>query len=57
LRAREWAVAGRPTIADVALYPYVKLAPEGGFDLAAWPAIGAWLARFEALPGYVAIDA
>lgn len=38
--------------ADFALYPYIRLAPEGGLDLSAWPAVEAWLARFEALPAY-----
>jgi glutathione S-transferase len=42
-----------PTIADIACFPYVALAPEGGFDLATCPAISAWIARVRALPGYV----
>lgn len=41
-----------PSIADVALYPYTRLAPLGGIDLAFYPHIGSWLARIEALPGY-----
>ncbi|KAA0971792.1 glutathione S-transferase family protein [Aureimonas fodinaquatilis] len=42
----------RPSLADLALYPYTKDAPEGGFDLTEFPAIGKWLSRIEALPGY-----
>lgn len=53
LSTREWLEAGRPTIADIAVYPYVALSPEGRFDLAPYPAIRAWLARVQALPGYV----
>ncbi len=43
----------RPTIADIALYSYTAVAPEGGIDLAPYPAILAWLKRIEALPGFV----
>jgi glutathione S-transferase len=45
------------TIADVALYAYTHVAGEGGFDLAAYPAIGAWLERVAARPGHVPIGA
>ena len=43
----------RPTIADVALYSYISSAPEGNVDLSAYPHVRAWLARIEALPGFV----
>lgn len=46
------ATPALPSIADVALYPYTRLAPLGGMDLAFYPHIGSWLARIEALPGY-----
>jgi glutathione S-transferase len=46
------ATSALPSIADVALYPYTRLAPLGGIDLAFYPNIGSWLARIEALPGY-----
>lgn len=42
-----------PTIADVALYAYTAHAPEGGVSLSAYPGIRDWLARIEALPGFV----
>lgn len=42
----------RPTVADVALYPYTATAHEGGFDLAAFPAVRRWLERIRSLPGY-----
>lgn len=41
-----------PSLADIALYPYSAAAPEGGFDLQPFPALGVWLRRIEALPGY-----
>lgn len=46
------ATADAPSIADVALYPYTRLAPMGGIALSAYPAITAWLGRIEQLPGY-----
>jgi glutathione S-transferase len=36
------------TLADVALVAYTRVAREGGFDLAAYPAVQAWVARVEA---------
>lgn len=53
LATREWIAAGRPTIADVALYSYIARAPEGNVDLSRYPQVTAWLARIEALPGFV----
>ncbi len=55
LATRDFFVAGRPTIADLALYAYTHVAAEGGFDLAPFPAIRAWLGRIAALPGYIPI--
>ncbi|SEA85267.1 glutathione S-transferase family protein [Rubrimonas cliftonensis] len=53
LEGRDWLVAGRPTIADVAIYSYTAHAPEGGVSLDPYPRIRALLARIEALPGFV----
>jgi glutathione S-transferase len=41
------------TIADVANYSYTAHAPEGKVSLAPYPQLRAWLARIEALPGFV----
>ena len=57
LAGREFLVADRYTIADIALYAYTHVAGEGGFDLAGYPAILAWLERVEAEPGHVSINA
>lgn len=51
----EWLELERPTIADVACYPYVALAPEGDVSLQPYPAVRAWIHRVEQLPGYVAM--
>jgi glutathione S-transferase len=56
LAGRAWLVGERPSIADLALYAYTHVAHEGGFDLGAFPAVQAWLARIAALPGHVTIE-
>jgi glutathione S-transferase len=53
LEADQWLAADRPTIADIACYPYVSLAREGQFSLDPYPAVKAWLERVEWLPGWV----
>jgi glutathione S-transferase len=55
LRARRFFVAERYTIADIALYAYTHVAPDGGFELGPYPAIQAWLDRVRAQPGHVPI--
>lgn len=42
-----------PTLADIANYSYVARAPEGNVSLEPYPHVRAWLARVEALPGFV----
>ncbi|WP_397448818.1 glutathione S-transferase family protein [Pseudomonas sp. NA-150] len=57
LQGQHWLVAGaHPTLADVALYSYISSAPEGNVDLSGYPQVLAWLARIEALPGFVAFQ-
>jgi len=55
LRDREYVVGERFTIADIALYAYTHVAPEGGFDLEPLPAVRAWLGRVAAQPGLIPI--
>jgi glutathione S-transferase len=57
LERREWFVGDGMTLADIALYAYTHVAPEGGFDLDRYAAIPAWLARVASQPGHVPIDA
>lgn len=54
---RAYLVGERYTIADVALYAYTHVAPEGGFELEPYPAIGAWLERVAAQPRHIPITA
>lgn len=57
LAGRDYLAAAHPTIADLACYSYVKHAPEGGIGTEPYPALQAWLARVEALPGFVPMPA
>jgi glutathione S-transferase len=57
LAGRDFLVGSSPTLADIALYAYSHVAPEGGFDLSGYPAIGSWLERVAAMPRHVPIDA
>ena len=56
LAGRNWLVANRPTIADVAIYSYTAHAPEGNVSLDAYPNIRGLLARIEELPGFVGMQ-
>jgi len=53
LKDHDWLALGRTTIADIACYPYTALIEEGHVSLDPYPAVCAWIARVEALPGYV----
>ncbi|AZD39081.1 Glutathione S-transferase [Pseudomonas chlororaphis subsp. aurantiaca] len=53
LTASPYLAGSEPTIADIAGYSYIAHAPEGNVSLADYPQVRAWLARIEALPGFV----
>ncbi|MDQ3237248.1 MAG: glutathione S-transferase family protein [Actinomycetota bacterium] len=55
LENEDFFAGGRYSIADTALYAYTHVAGEGGFDLAGYPAIRAWIERVGSQPGYVPI--
>ncbi len=52
LAAGGFLTGDAPTIADLACYSYIAHGPEGGVAIDRHPAVGAWLARIEALPGF-----
>ena len=56
LGASDWFGGDAMSIADIALYAYTHVADEGGFDLAAYPAVGVWLARVADQPGHVPMN-
>jgi len=53
LSRQQWLAVDRPTVADVACYPYVALAPEAEVNLAPYPGVRRWLGAVQALPNYV----
>lgn len=53
LSDRDWLELGHPTIADVAVFPYVALAPDGNIDLSPYANILSWMERIKHLPGFV----
>jgi glutathione S-transferase len=57
LASRSYLVAEAYSVADIALYAYTHVAHEGGFDLAPYPSVRAWLERVAGQPGHVPIDA
>jgi glutathione S-transferase len=52
LKNNPWLALDRPTVADVACFPYVQSAPEGKVALEEYPSVIAWLERCKALPGW-----
>jgi glutathione S-transferase len=52
LKNNEWLALARPTIADIACYPYVAVSDEGGVTLDPYPHVAQWVTRCEALPGW-----
>jgi glutathione S-transferase len=55
LEGRPYFVGDRFTVADIALYAYTHVAPEGGFDLGPHPRVRAWLDRVRDRPGFTPI--
>jgi len=53
LRSRPYFVGNAVTIADLALFAYTCVAGGGGFDLARYAAVSAWLDRCRSLAGVV----
>jgi glutathione S-transferase len=57
LATRNFLLGDRFTLADIVLYAYTHVAGEGGFELARYPAMMAWLGRIAALPSHVPLQA
>ena len=55
LADRPFIAGDRYSIADIALYAYTHVAPEGGIALDGYAAINAWLGRVASQPGHIAI--
>ena len=58
LAKHDWFAGQKLSLADIALYAYTHVAEDGGvFALADYPAVQRWIARVEAIPRFVAMDA
>ncbi|WP_264479082.1 glutathione S-transferase C-terminal domain-containing protein [Acidisoma silvae] len=47
-----WFAGGKPSIADVAIFPAVALCTEAGFTFETMPAVWRWTERFKRLPNF-----
>jgi glutathione S-transferase len=56
LSGHDFLAGNRFTVADIALYAYTHTCEEGGYRLADYPALAAWLLRVAAQPGHVTLD-
>jgi glutathione S-transferase len=55
LAGREWIALDHPTVADVAAYPAIAQEGDGDISLEGYPAVQAWAARMQTLPGFVGL--
>lgn len=53
LTQRDWLACDRPTLADIAVFPYVALSADGQIDLSAYPKVLAWIERIKQIPGFI----
>jgi glutathione S-transferase len=56
LKTHDWFAGNSYSIADIALYGYTHSAAEGGFQLADFPAVLAWISRVAAQPAHVELN-
>jgi glutathione S-transferase len=47
---RKWLELDRPTIADIACFPYIALSHEGGVSLDDYPKVKSWISGFIPMP-------
>ena len=52
LQNNDWLATDDASIADIACYPYMLLAAEGGIDTRPFGAVCAWIGRLESIPGF-----
>ncbi len=53
LSTRDWLECDHPTIADIAIYPYIALAGDGKIELAPYTHVLNWMERIKQLSGYI----
>ena len=55
LESQSFLVGLKPTLADIAMFPYIALCGQGELSLADYANIRGWLARIKALPNFIAM--
>jgi glutathione S-transferase len=55
LKGRDWLVGEAFSLADMALVPYTRFAPEAGLSLQSRPSVSGWISRCEAFLGLPAL--
>ncbi|WP_017316213.1 glutathione S-transferase family protein [Mastigocladopsis repens] len=53
LVGKQWLELERPSIADIACFPYIGLVGDAKISLLDYPNVAAWIERVKQLPGYV----
>lgn len=53
LDCKQWLELNHPTIADIACFPYIALAHEGGISLDSYNNIQSWIERIKKLPNFI----
>ncbi|MBB5538944.1 glutathione S-transferase family protein [Rhizobium giardinii] len=53
VRGMRFLASDRPTVADIACFPYVALAPDGGVSLDPYPAIRLWSRALRSLENFI----
>ncbi len=56
LSLHPYLVGSHLSVADISLYGYTHVAHEGGFELAGYPGIQAWIQRIRSEPRYVGME-
>ncbi|MGH1538448.1 MAG: glutathione S-transferase family protein [Gammaproteobacteria bacterium] len=55
LANKNWLELNRPTIADIACFPYIALSFEGGISLDPYANINNWIIRIKQLPDFISM--
>ena len=53
LKSRNWLVADRYSLADIAVFSYVSMASQGGYEMDRFPSVGEWILRVKEQPGWI----
>ncbi len=55
LGGHRWLVGSAPTLADIACFPYVALAGQGGIDVSPYAGVASWIRAFRSIDGFIAM--